>query len=108
MTAPRVIVAGGGITGLTLAFTLEAEAARLGAPVNVVVLESGPEAGGHARTIADGDWRIETGPNGFLDREPETMALVEELGLTHDLIEANPAARRRLDRKSTRLNSSHG
>ena len=95
MTAPRVIVAGGGITGLTLAFTLEAEAARLGAPVNVVVLESGPEAGGHARTIDDGEWRIETGPNGFLDREPETMALVEELGLTPDLVEANPAARRR-------------
>ncbi len=95
MTTPRVIVAGGGIAGLTLAFTLEAEAARQGAAVDVLLIESAAEAGGHARTIDDGDWLIETGPNGFLDREPDTMALVEELGLTGDLVAANPAARRR-------------
>lgn len=95
MTTPRAIVVGGGIAGLSLAFTLEAEAARLGVATDVSVIEAGPEAGGHARTIDDGDWLIETGPNGFLDHEPETMALVEELGLTPELVEANPAARRR-------------
>lgn len=95
MTAPRVIVVGGGIAGLSLAFTLEAEAARLGVVTEVLVIEAGPDAGGHARTIGDGDWLIETGPNGFLDREPETMALVEELGLAPDLVDANAAARRR-------------
>lgn len=95
MTTPRVIVAGGGIAGLTLAFTLEAEAARLGVAADVLVIEAGHEAGGHARTVGDEGWLVETGPNGFLDREPETMGLVEELGLTPDLVEANPAARRR-------------
>ena len=95
MTAPRVIVAGGGITGLTLAFTLEAEAARLGVRPDIVVLEAAADAGGHARTIEEEGWVMEAGPNGFLDREPETMALVEELGLTPTLVEANTAARRR-------------
>ena len=95
MTAPRVIVAGGGIAGLTFAFTLEAEAARLGITPDVVVVEAGVEAGGHACTIDKDGWLIEAGPNGFLDREPETMALVEELGLTPELVEASATARRR-------------
>ena len=95
MTASRVIVAGGGIAGLTFAFTLDAEAARLGVTPDVVVIEAGVEAGGHARTLDEGGWFIDAGPNGFLDREPETMALVEELGLTPQLVEANAAARRR-------------
>ncbi len=103
MTTPRVIVAGGGIAGLSLAFTLKAEAARLGVGVEVSVLEAGPAAGGHARTIDNEDWLIETGPNGFLTSEPETVALVEELGLTSDLVEANPAARRRFVYRNGRL-----
>lgn len=95
MTTPRVIVAGGGITGLACAFTLEAEAARLGRTLDVLVIDASHEAGGHARTAADTGWLVETGPNGFLDTEPETMALIEELGLTPHLVMANPEARRR-------------
>lgn len=95
MTTPRVIVAGGGIAGLTCAFTLATEAARLGRPVDVLVIEAGHEAGGHARTVDDAGWLVEKGPNGFLDSEPETMALIDELGLTPSVVEANPDARRR-------------
>ena len=95
MTTPRVIVAGGGIAGLTCAFTLATEAARLGRTVDVLVIEAGPEAGGHARTVDDAGWLVERGPNGFLDSEPETMALIDELGLTPCVVEANPDARRR-------------
>lgn len=95
MTTPRVIVAGGGIAGLTCAFTLEAEAARLGRTVDVLVIDAGHQAGGHARTVDDTGWLVERGPNGFLDSEPETMALIEELGLSRQLVEANAEARRR-------------
>lgn len=103
MTAPRIIVAGGGVAGLSLAFTLEAETAPLGIGAEVSVIDAAPEAGGHARTIDDDGWLIETGPNGFLTSEPETMALVEGLGLTSDLVEANPAARRRFVYRDGRL-----
>ncbi|MDP3720662.1 MAG: protoporphyrinogen oxidase [Acidobacteriota bacterium] len=95
MTTPRVIVAGGGIAGLTCAYTVEAEAARLGRKVDVLVIDAGHEAGGHARTVEDAGWLVERGPNGFLDSEPETMALIEELGLSPDLVEANARSRRR-------------
>ena len=95
MTPARVVVAGGGITGLTVAFTLQQEAARLGAAVEVTVIEAATEAGGHARTVVDGPWVIETGPHGFLDREPETRALIAELNLDSRLVEANPGPRRR-------------
>lgn len=95
MTTARVVVAGGGVTGLTAAFTLQEEAARLGVAAEVTVIDAAPDVGGHARTVVDGPWVIEMGPNGFLDREPETLALVKELGLEARLVEANPAARRR-------------
>ena len=63
--------------------------------VDVTVLEAGEQAGGHARTIDEGGWVVERGPNGFLDRAPDTMALIDELQLQSRVVEANPAARRR-------------
>jgi len=59
MTPTHVVVAGGGVTGLTAAFTAQAEALRLGIAVDVTVIEAAAEAGGHARTIVDGDWVID-------------------------------------------------
>ena len=95
MTAPRIVVAGGGITGLVVAHTLREEAARNRTPIDLVVLEAAADAGGHARTIVEDGFIVERGPNGFLDRGEETMALVEELNLRSRLIESNAAAKRR-------------
>ena len=53
MTARHVVVIGGGITGLSAAVALLAEAHRGGAPLEVTVLEAGREPGGHARTLVD-------------------------------------------------------
>src|SRR5690242_7405014 len=92
---PRVVVAGGGVTGLVSAFTLQQEAAKARQPIEVVVLEAGREAGGHARTIVEDGFVVERGPNGFLDRGTETLALIDELNLRAHLVESNPAARRR-------------
>ena len=95
MTTPRIVVAGGGITGLVAAFTLQQAAASTGTPIDLVVLESASEAGGHARTIVEDGFVVERGPNGFLDRGSDTLALIDELQLRSSLVEANPAARRR-------------
>lgn len=95
MTRPRVVVAGAGITGLTVAFSLRLEAARRGRGIDLVVLDAADAAGGHARTVSDNGYLIERGPNGFLDRGSDTMALIDELDLRSRLVEANPAARRR-------------
>jgi oxygen-dependent protoporphyrinogen oxidase len=95
MTRPRIVVAGGGITGLVVAHTLREEAARKRVDIDLVVLEAGAEAGGHARTIVEDGFIVERGPNGFLDRGEETLALIDELNLRSRLVESNPAAKRR-------------
>lgn len=95
MRTQRVVVIGGGITGLTFAYTLKTEAARRGVAVELALLDQGPQPGGHARTIRDDGWLVEAGPNGFLDREPETLALVSELGLDSQIVTARDAMRRR-------------
>jgi protoporphyrinogen/coproporphyrinogen III oxidase len=95
MTPPRVVVAGGGITGLVTAFTLREEAARLGLTIDLCVLDAASEPGGHARTIREDGFVVERGPNGFLDRGAETMALIAELSLGDRVVEANQAAKRR-------------
>jgi oxygen-dependent protoporphyrinogen oxidase len=59
--------------------------------------------GGHARTIAEDGFIVEGGPNGFLDREPETRALVRAVGLESQLVEARPEAKRRFIVRNRRL-----
>jgi len=95
MTTPRVIVIGAGITGLSLAFTLQEAARRRGAALSLTVLEGGPRAGGHVQTRAVDGFLIEAGPNGFLNREPHTLELIDALGLRPRLIEARKEAARR-------------
>ena len=91
----RVVVIGGGVTGLTYAHMLRTETSRLGRPLDVSVFEADEAIGGHARTVSEGGWNVERGPNGFLEREPETMALVGELGLTERLVPASTEAKKR-------------
>lgn len=103
MTTPRVLVVGAGITGLSAAVTLREEADRRGAPLEIAVLERAPAAGGHARTVASGGFVIESGPNGFLNREPDTLALIDQLRLRPRIVEANRAAARRFIVRGRRL-----
>jgi protoporphyrinogen/coproporphyrinogen III oxidase len=103
MTSPRVIVVGGGITGLSAAFTLQEDARRLGAPLSLTVLEATAAPGGHAQTIDADGFLIEAGPNGFLNREPETLSLVEALDLGPRLISARKEASRRFIVRGGRL-----
>jgi len=103
MNPVRIAVAGGGISGLVAGHTLRQEASRRGVPIELTVLEADAEAGGHARSVIDDGWVVERGPNGFLDRGEETMALVDELQLRSSLVEADPASRRRFILKGGRL-----
>jgi oxygen-dependent protoporphyrinogen oxidase len=102
MAVPRVahdlIVCGGGISGLTLAFL----ALRRGAG-DVVVLEEAERAGGKIQTEWSDGVCSEWGPHGFLDNVPETLALVESLGLTADLVRADEAADDRFIARGGRL-----
>jgi len=82
MTRPtRVVVVGGGITGLVAAYRLTA-----GAPMHVTLLEASPRLGGKVRAGEVGGMSVETGPDSFVVRKPWAVDLATELGLGPDLI----------------------
>lgn len=91
----RVVVVGGGVTGLTTAFDVREAAAAAGLDVEVVVLEATHRAGGNIRTERTDGYIIENGPNGFLDNAPTTVELVHRLRLDDQLQPANESAGRR-------------
>jgi len=103
----KIVVVGGGISGLTAAFHVLERGRETGAPLDVKVVEASERVGGHACTLRDADFLVECGPNGFLDRpsEPAVMDVVRRLGLAPRVIDSRPAARRRFvfDRGRLRL-----
>ena len=93
MTATRVIVVGGGVSGLATAFHLRT--LNPDRPAEIVLLEGADRAGGKIRTDTDGGCVRERGPNGFLDNVPETLELVQALGLQGRLRRASEDAANR-------------
>ena len=87
---PHVVVVGGGLTGLTVAFRL-----RQFAPgISVTVLEPRDRPGGNIGTEEHRGFRFEHGPNGFLDRTPAVPDLVRDLGLSDRIIAASEGSRK--------------
>jgi oxygen-dependent protoporphyrinogen oxidase len=80
------VVIGAGISGLACAFRLK----QLGA--DVLLLERGAGVGGVIRSELIDECLIERGPNSSQGTE-ELLSLVEELGISQDLIEGDPKAR---------------
>ncbi len=87
---PTVVIIGGGLSGLSLAYRLQQAAPR----VAVTLLEKDQRPGGTIHTETCEGFRIEHGPNGFLDTKPTTITLCQDLGLRARLIAASEAASR--------------
>jgi oxygen-dependent protoporphyrinogen oxidase len=75
-----VLVVGGGITGLTVAYALARRGRR------TLVLEAASRAGGLIRTERADGFTIEAGPDALLATKPAGVDLVRELGLDRDLL----------------------
>ena len=87
----RVVVIGGGISGLATARRLLDEAPDL----DVTLLESGLSLGGTISTESDHGFVIEGGPTGFMNRHPSTVDLARRLGLEDHIIAGDERKRRR-------------
>jgi len=85
----RVVIIGGGITGLSTAWYLRQAAKREHQAIQCTVLERENEAGGKIWTDvvgSQGEYILEGGPDAFLAQKPWGVQLANELGLNDDLI----------------------
>ncbi len=89
----RVAVVGGGISGLTAAYTL-ARARQAGVPIEEFLFESSDRLGGSVLTEEIEGFVVEAGPDSFLTEKPEAAALCRELGLGDALLGSNDSNRR--------------
>ena len=91
----NVVVVGGGLSGLSAGLEVRRIAAEKGLAVNVTVLERNERVGGKIGSVRKDGFLCETGPNGFLDNKPATMALVNRIGVEDKLLKSNDEARKR-------------
>ncbi|GAB2700186.1 protoporphyrinogen oxidase [Thalassiella azotivora] len=84
----RVVVVGGGITGLTTAHRLLTAAPDL----RVTVLEAGDRAGGKVVTDHVDGFVLDGGPDSLLTSRPHAVDLARELGLGEELVPADRLA----------------
>ena len=86
-----VLIIGGGISGLTVAHASGLHER----PGRCELWECTGRLGGTIGTDRLQGYSVDWGPNGFLDREPLTLQLVDEIGLREQLEPANPKSENR-------------
>jgi oxygen-dependent protoporphyrinogen oxidase len=81
---------------MATALAIEDLARQRGAAApELLVLEAEPHVGGKIRTLQEEGFTCEWGVNGFLNKEPRTLELVQRLGLEQRLLPATAAFKRR-------------
>jgi oxygen-dependent protoporphyrinogen oxidase len=90
----RVIVIGGGLSGLAAAHRIHERSAALHRPVELSLLEARDRLGGVIATERQDGFTLECGPDSFITNKPWGLDLCERLGLRDRLIETDSAHRR--------------
>lgn len=102
-TTDRVVVIGGGLSGLVAAHRVQESAKRLRKPMEVVVLEAKDRVGGVIWTDRRDGFTLEGGPDSFITNKPWALDLCRRLNLEGQLIETDPAHRRSFVVRNGRL-----
>ncbi len=85
----RVVVVGAGVSGLAAATFLAGRGAE------VTVLEAAPLPGGNVRSLREDGYVVDQAANGWLDSEPAMTRLLEQTGLTDQIVPASGRYNRR-------------
>lgn len=93
----RIIIAGGGVSGLALGYVLMKKGGS-----DVMVLEAAGRPGGKIWSDSVQGYVCESGVNGFLDNKPKTLELASMLGLAP--LRSSDLARKRYIYSGGRLN----
>jgi oxygen-dependent protoporphyrinogen oxidase len=90
----RIVIVGGGITGLSAAHAALGRAREIGRAAVVTVLESSARFGGNLLTERIDGYLLDAGPDSWVASKPQASALACELGLGDALVGTNEATRR--------------
>lgn len=90
----RIIVIGGGITGLSAAHRLVELGSEKGLSLEIALLEGGGRVGGAIATRRLDGFLIEEGPDSFITTKPWALSLCRRKGLDSNLIPTNDKYRR--------------
>src|SRR5260370_7735631 len=90
----RIVVVGGGITGLTAAHAAALRARELGRPISITVLEACARLGGNLITEQVDGFLLDGGPDSWVASKPQATALARDLGLASAIIGTNESTRR--------------
>jgi protoporphyrinogen/coproporphyrinogen III oxidase len=86
----RVVIVGGGITGLSTAHALE----KASEPYDVKIVEAAPRLGGIITTFSYSGFTIDGGPDSWPADKPQATRLAKEVGLGDELIGTRPDTRK--------------
>jgi oxygen-dependent protoporphyrinogen oxidase len=100
---PRIVIIGGGITGLAAAHRLIENARTIDRRPDVLLLEAGSRLGGALKSYERDGFLIEAGADSFISEKPEAIALAKRVGLESRLIQTNERHRRSFIVRNGRL-----
>jgi protoporphyrinogen/coproporphyrinogen III oxidase len=80
---PKILIVGGGISGLSAAYYLNKSGVR------PTLVEKAPQLGGVIRTSVQQGCVLEAGPDSFMAAKPWAMDLIREVGLADQVIGSN-------------------
>src|SRR5260370_27018111 len=90
----RLVVVGGGVTGLAAAHRAVELARERGIALELVLLEARERLGGTIATERAGGFLVEAGPDSFLSEKPWALALCRRLGIEDRLARTDDRFRR--------------
>ena len=96
-TKKNIVVLGAGISGLTVAYLLQKEGFR------VTVIEKKSSVGGSIETVVKNGFLFDRGPNSTLETYPIIKTIIEDLGLSEELIYADSKGNKRYILKNNKL-----
>ena len=80
---PQVVIVGGGVSGLATAHYIHGQ---LGAGVQLTLVEAGKQLGGKVANQQFRGHLVDTGPDALLVRVPAMASLLEDLGLSEEIV----------------------
>ncbi len=90
----KLVVVGGGITGLAAAHRAVELARERSAALELTLVDSRDRLGGTIATERAGGFLVEAGPDSFLSEKPWALALCRRLGVEHRLVRTDDRFRK--------------